>query len=168
MKTIICLIIGLGLIHHSYAQLNLERQVLSTAGEVQTSGQLSLSSTVGEPMVATIIQGTLVLNQGFQQGELVGSVSIDAEQELGLRYHIYPNPTLDKITVTLEHASAMDLTLSVIDVAGRKVLPDRKITLAPDATSTEIDVTALASGVYHLVLYQGKNGSKAVFKIEKL
>ena len=52
----------------SFGQVSIERYVIAPLGHYDTGGTLSLSYTVGEPAVTTLlsINGTLILTQGFQ------------------------------------------------------------------------------------------------------
>lgn len=49
----------------------IERQVVSTTGNESSNGNITISSTVGEPAVLTKTDGTLIITEGFQQPELV-------------------------------------------------------------------------------------------------
>jgi hypothetical protein len=66
MKKILLTTISLIFTTFIYSQ-QLSRYVVSSGGNYSTSGSISLSSTIGEPMVTTLISGSNVLTQGFQQ-----------------------------------------------------------------------------------------------------
>lgn len=73
--------------------LSSEFEVIANAGEYSSSlnGNLSLSWTLGEPVVETIYGNKLILTQGFQQpDELTLGVSGVSLTELGL--NVFPNP----------------------------------------------------------------------------
>lgn len=52
------------------AQVTLERQVIGSTGGYQVGSTMSLSSTVGEPVVQTLFSVNQILTQGFQQPNL--------------------------------------------------------------------------------------------------
>jgi gliding motility-associated-like protein len=52
------------------AQVTLERQVIGSTGGYQVGSTMSLSSTVGEPVVQTAFSVSQILTQGFQQPNL--------------------------------------------------------------------------------------------------
>jgi len=47
-------------------------RLVASAGQVLPVGQGSLSFSVGEPVIQTLAGGTIILNQGFQQAQLLG------------------------------------------------------------------------------------------------
>ncbi|MFK7970476.1 MAG: T9SS type A sorting domain-containing protein [Bacteroidia bacterium] len=168
MRNLITMLILAGFSSFAFGQLSLERQVVSTTGGMLENGQTSLSTTVGETVVETISQGTLVFTQGFQQEVLTGAVSIDNAVDVNLEYQIYPNPTTSTVTLSLEYPTSANMTISVIDNAGKKVLSDKQVKLVAGMNNTELDVSALATGVYRIVLFSDKHKTGAVFNLEKL
>lgn len=133
-----------------YAQVSLDRSVVGSAGSDTTNGQLSLSMTLGEPIVATAIQGNLVLTQGFQQADVTGSVSIDPVLDVELVYRVFPNPTADKVVVRLSHDKPLALRLRVFDNLGRSVLPALEYVQSDGTHDKSLDLSQLAEGVYRL------------------
>ena len=65
----------------------IERQVVGTTGNESTNGNITISSTVGEPAVLTRTDGTVILTEGFQQPYLI------TIEELNLKFYsgITPN-----------------------------------------------------------------------------
>jgi hypothetical protein len=61
---------------------------------------------------------------------------------------VYPNPAQHSLTVELE--DAFDATISVLDILGRKVL-----SVPTDRAITNIDISGLKAGMYHVVMQQG-------------
>lgn len=50
---------------------SLERSVIASAGASQSASGVKLNSTVGEAITQTKTSGSVILNQGFQQGDIL-------------------------------------------------------------------------------------------------
>ena len=97
----------------------LERQVISSAGSFSTAGGITLSSTVGEVAVTTMIAGTVVLTQGFQQPNPEDFTAVPDEQKINLNYKIYPNPTSDQLVVEFTADKPTELSIQLFDLNGK-------------------------------------------------
>ena len=150
-----------------YAQLSLERQVIGSTGNYSTAGTISLSATVGEPVVTTAVSGTLTLTQGFQQAEASFSDGVDDLHQWLVDYSLYPNPTQDQLTLELNTEVPMQLDLEVYDVLGRSVGISVEDWQVKGADKTTLSLQDLASGAYLLVLKEGDGRVLHTFKIEK-
>lgn len=167
MKYFIILFLGCITIP-SFSQLTLERQVIGAAGLEGLSGQISVDMTLGEPVTQTFTQGTLVLTQGFHQSGTSGSVSIDPTIGVSLQYHVFPNPTSDKVTVRFQGVEKRNISLSLIDYTGRNVLLEMPLVFESGTFTTDMDLSPLASGIYRLVVRQGENHTLAAIPIQRL
>lgn len=157
-------ILGMGIA--SQAQ-SLERQVIGSAGGYEEEAGYSLSFTVGEPVVETAISGSLVLTQGFQQPDNI-SVGINDVVKVKMDYLIFPNPTIDKLTVQLTADHSVEVTISLHDMLGRKFDQlDRKV-LVDGVTQQQYDLSSLAAANYMLVLTDKAGNQLGQFKIQKL
>jgi hypothetical protein len=167
MKKLSALVIAmLGMGIASQAQ-SLERQVIGSAGGYEEEAGYSLSFTVGEPVVETAISGSLVLTQGFQQPDDI-RVGINDVVKVNMDYLIFPNPTIDKLTVQLTADHAMEVTISLHDMLGRKFDQlDRKV-LVDGVTQQQYDLSSLAAANYMLVLTDKAGNQLGQFKIQKL
>ena len=76
-------------------------QVLSAGGKTYQSGDLTLSATVGETIIGTGEQKDLILYQGFQQTFQTTVTSL-SDKPLQLEVKAYPNPTTDRLTVSID------------------------------------------------------------------
>lgn len=162
--TFLLLITGICLIGSAQS---LERQVISATGSYSTSSNLQLSSTVGEPVIETLINGSITLTQGFQQPDRNGNVGIE---DLGvvLDYQIFPNPTTGKLFITLESSKALTISLSLTDLNGRQLgieIPDLKVA---GTAREEMDLSVLANGQYLLHLIDAQHQLQKTFKILKM
>ncbi len=151
----------------SQAQLSLERQVIGATGNYSTAGTISLSATVGEPVVTTAVSGTLTLTQGFQQAETSFSDGVDDLHQWLVDYSLYPNPTQDQLILELNTEVPMQLDLEVYDVLGRSVgisVEDWQVKGVDEKT---LDLKNLAVGAYLLVLKDHDGKVLHTFKVEK-
>ncbi|MEM7375631.1 MAG: T9SS type A sorting domain-containing protein [Bacteroidota bacterium] len=148
-------------------QLTIERQVIASYGHQVSSGTIDLSATAGETATATLINGSLVLTQGFQQSNL-GMVGIEDELlEQTVDYSIYPNPTSDLLTVELTSDIPVNLEVRLYDLRGR-ALPDlTKVLQGSGFLTYQFNLSELASGRY-LLMIKDRNGKGQIsHKIEK-
>lgn len=163
-KYIIFLLISLCLGGISRAQLSLERQLIGTTGNASSQGSVTLSASVGEPMVRDLTSGSISLSQGFQQADEV-AVGVD-EPLIELTYQVFPNPTQGKVRVDITVDKPMEIGIEIFDIHGRSC----GIRSAPQwiqkQASFDMDLTPLSSATYLLVLMQDGNNIKAI-RIEK-
>ena len=66
MKKILLIITAVAFATFSFSQ-QLSRYVVASGGNYSTASGISVSSTIGEPMVTTLTAGSNILTQGFQQ-----------------------------------------------------------------------------------------------------
>lgn len=151
----------------SQAQLSLERQVIGATGNYSTAGTISLSATVGEPVVTTAVSGTLTLTQGFQQAETSFSDGVDDLHQWLVDYSLYPNPTQDQLILELTTEVPMQLDLEVYDVLGRSVGISVEDWQVKGVEKITLSLQDLASGAYFLVLKDQTGEIVKSFKLEK-
>lgn len=144
----------------------LERQVISSAGSFSTAGGISLSATVGEVAVTTLISGSVVLTQGFQQPNPEDLTAVPEEQKINLTYKIYPNPTSDKLVVELTVDKPAELIIQVYDMSGKDVILITKTIKVTGSVNELVDMSTLATGNYLVKLVYGKDAVKT-FQVMK-
>lgn len=77
---------------------------------------------------------------------------------------LYPNPTQDLISLHFIAQSTLPYSYMIYDINGRKVA-DKKIGLVSGSYTEQVSLTKFTSGVYFLVLENGKNRiSKKIIK----
>jgi hypothetical protein len=157
-------ILGFGFV--SQAQ-SLDRQVIGSAGGYEEQGGYSLSFTVGEPVVETAITGTLVLTQGFQQPDDV-TVGINDVVKINMDYFIFPNPTVNQLTVQLSADKIVEVSISLHDMLGRELTDLNRKVLVDGVTNQQYDLTNLAAANYMLILSDKDGNLLGQFKIQKL
>ena len=127
--------------------------ILSSAGGEGKSSTMSLSWTLGEPVVATATSFEKMITQGFHQPVLLVKnqtpVIVKAEFK-GLKINIAPNPVQSvlKIRIVSPNDSRVDMQLYTAD--GKKLF--HKVSSGTDVT-TDVNMTGYASGLYLLRLY---------------
>ena len=66
MKKLLLTITAVAFATLSFSQ-QVSRYVVASGGNYSTASGISVSSTIGEPMVTTLTSGSYILTQGFQQ-----------------------------------------------------------------------------------------------------
>lgn len=82
-----------------------------------------------------------------------GTTSVEENGALHSGFSLYPNPANNKITVKSNKFFSQEITLSIFNSLGKKVVKDTFFNQAP----VEVDVNTLAKGIY-LVKIQAKAG----------
>ena len=148
----------------SYGQ-SLERTVVASGGQDQKSGNLNISSTIGESVVTTSKKSTLIITQGFQQSTEEGgdNNSISYEKANSLDISLFPNPTQEWVKV--KSKIERELHLTVLDGLG-KVVYEEIISMSPSAEN-RIEVSTWAVGQYFFNFYEEGSEKKSSFKMLK-
>ncbi|MEL6592285.1 MAG: T9SS type A sorting domain-containing protein [Bacteroidota bacterium] len=166
---IICLGLALLIGANLNGQVSLERQVVGTAGNYSSGGNVQLSATVGEAVTETKISGSIVLTQGFQQPDRnFGQTGIEDLMELVVNYEVFPNPTSDRLNVTLESEKPVKLQLRIYDMSGRLLPSYTQRVEGTGKMESQLSIATLAEGIY-LLSFLDENGEVLIsHKIRKL
>lgn len=142
---------------------SLERQVIGSAGDYATGGNVSLSYTVGETATATLSGGNLILTQGFQQpdDQMTG---ID-EPVFNGEITVYPNPTSDIVMINI--TSDDDLILELTNVSGQQLM-NRELVFQSGNYSGQVDLQKYAAGTYLLYLRDSEGRVVTNYKVQKI
>lgn len=128
---------------------SLSPQVIASGGDFFQAGGVSLSWTLGEPVVETVSNGAvnIILTQGFQQPEdfTIGIRSIVAADVF---VNLYPNPTAQSIRMDLKYGENSRLKIELIDVLGRVLNSDNLEVTKNLVSNYQLDVSALSAGMY--------------------
>ncbi len=135
------------------------QKVVSANGGTATAAGTEVSWTIGEPVIATVTDGTTTLTQGFHQTKLTVT-AVDDIQIAGLEIKVYPNPTSDYVTVHFSKVVEKP-TYLLFDLSGR-LIQQKNI----ESTDEKIDMTAYSGGSYILKLNSGQQPLQT-FKIIK-
>jgi hypothetical protein len=169
MKTIIILLTScLFATLSASAQVSLERQVIGSTGNFSTSATMQLSSTVGEAVTQTLISGTLVLTQGFQQPDRnYWQTGTEDLLDLVVSYEVFPNPTSDLLTVRLESEKRVELQLQMYELSGKKLAGLDKNLSGQGQIESQFSLANLAEGIYLLTFLDAEGQVLISHKIRK-
>ena len=154
MKTLLILTLLLLGLNSSFAQ-----KVVSANGGTATVAGTVVSWTIGEPITATVSDGTTTLTQGFQQSKLTVT-AVNEIQVSGVEIKVYPNPTSNYVTV--HYSKVVEKPIyRLFDLSGR-LIQQKNI----ESTDEKIDMTEYSGGSYILKLNSGQQPLQT-FKIIK-
>ena len=133
----------------------LSRSTVSAAGFSRTLdvGQRTyvVQQSFGQAgVIGTLRQGRLVLRQGFIQPFTVSTTVKDGPQ-VGLLAVVYPNPFMERVTVSFSHKVSPPVAISVFDMAGRLVYRKEH----REEENLEVELQGLAPANYILSIVTG-------------
>ncbi len=135
------------------------QKVISANGGMATAAGTQVSWTIGEPITATVSDGTTTLTQGFQQSKLTVT-AVNEIQVSGVEIKVYPNPTSNYVTV--HYSKVVEKPIyRLFDLSGR-LIQQKNI----ESTDEKIDMTEYSGGSYILKLNSGQQPLQT-FKIIK-
>ena len=137
----------------------LKPSVTSSSGGFGQNSQLSLSWTIGEPVIATFITANNILTQGFNQPDL--SVTSVEPDKLEYNVTVFPNPSSGFVVVSFADYDKGDFRASVYDISGRELLSCKLL-----SSETTIPFNDLAPATYILKIYD-REKEISTFKINK-
>lgn len=126
----------------------IERSVIGSTGASVQAGDLQLEYTVGEAVVNTLSTSTIMLTQGFHQGNL---------QTTGLNglpkavsYQLFPNPVTTELWLSMEGPD-LDFWAILYNATGQP-LGARQAVKASGYWKGSFDLSRQSPGVYFLVI----------------
>lgn len=151
--------------YSAHAQLTMERQAISSGGNLLKSGDYELSHTLGEFYSQSTVSGAIYLNAGFQQGYpedlLITSVK-DFKISSLPAITVFPNPTADNFTLQISELKNAKLVYQLYDMQG-KLLSNEQI----GAPQTLINMNGFPSAIYFMHVINQDNHKIHSFKIIK-
>ena len=130
---------------YASSQVNMNNQLIGSAGANFSNSACQLSFSIGETVTSSFISSSLLLTQGFQQPikwKSTNSLSITDFSNSGIS--IYPNPFLTTITIVNENN--LQLRCRLYDLTNR-IINDFDM----NEHVHSIDLSHLPAGNYHLV-----------------
>ena len=127
---------------------SLERQVIGAAGTWSGASWGTLSATTGEAVTNTATTSIAILTQGFQQPSQ-SDVSVRGVSAAIITIDAFPVPATDFINVVIDNGTcAMPFSVSIFDIAGRRLLlPCRDLSSSKE-TKLLFDLRSIANGQY--------------------
>lgn len=154
MKKQIFLFISCALFSLSLAA---QSDIVTTGGDIQgASGSISYS--VGQMAV----QSTATITEGVQQPYEIVAVGVDNYPHITLNAMVYPNPTTDKVTLSVGSNNHSPLRATLFNANGQHIQ-----TVNVTSVQTDIDMTGVAAGTYYLRVTDGQTTLKT-FKVVKM
>ena len=136
----------------------LRSHVITSSGNALMMSDDAAYISIGEPMSTEIVNGDIMISQGFLQVTILGN-TVSTEEALDCDIKVFPNPTTSYLQVELEQYENVKYTL--IDQMGR-ILDQTEIS---DYLTT-VDLSDYVEGIYYLQLSTVAKESKIV-KIQK-
>ncbi|WP_188507727.1 T9SS type A sorting domain-containing protein [Parapedobacter pyrenivorans] len=129
---------------------DLVRQAVANAGHSATVGYTIFQYTIGEPVVATLSAGDLLLTQGFQQPEVAGPIKAP-EAPFVSDLIVYPNPAAEFTNLEFDLLQDGRVVFMLVNNAGQVVFTETSQMLAGRLKYT-MALSNYASGLYYLVI----------------
>lgn len=145
MKTLTVLISGLLFSVYCMAQ-SVTPQVVASAGNYYDNGTISISWTLGEPVIATAVSTDVTLTQGFQQPDY-NVVLVEHVSNPQLDVNVFPNPTTGLLNIQWTGKPDANATISLFDMSGKQIINQQVVT--GNATGS-VNISELANASYVL------------------
>lgn len=132
-----------------------------SSGATATGATGSATYTIGQIGYTTNTGSNGTISQGVQQAFEIVTLSTNDVPQIQLTVIIYPNPTVQNVTLFIKDFELTNLKFQLFDIQGR-IISNGKIT----QNETEIEMTSLASSQYFLKI-SDSNSEIKTFKIIK-
>lgn len=145
----------------SYAQ-QISPEVISSAGDYFENDDISLSWTMGEPVISTL-NGEYILTQGFHQ-DLYIITAVDELEIVDFDIHLFPNPTPDYLNIEINQKGNInqEMIIQLLDIKGSLI---KEFKESGNFQSTQINLQAYERANYFLRFII--NNQTKTFKIVK-
>lgn len=132
-----------------------------TTGKTATGATGSATYSIGQIDYQTNSGSSGTISQGIQQAFEIVTLSTNDVPQIQLVATVYPNPTVQDITLTIKEYDLTNLEYTLFDLQGR-IISNGKIT----QNETQIEMGHLSSANYFLKVSQANKDLKT-FKIIK-
>lgn len=132
-----------------------------TTGKTATGATGSATYSIGQIDYQTNNGSSGTISQGIQQAFEIVTLSTNDIPQIQLVATVYPNPTVQDITLTIKEYDLTNLEYTLFDLQGR-IISNGKIT----QNETQIEMGHLSSANYFLKVSQANKDLKT-FKIIK-
>jgi hypothetical protein len=142
---------------------SLTPSVVASSGNDHENEGVSLSWTLGEIAIKTLETETIILTQGFHQGDiLVDAIEKVIDENFTIR--IFPNPTNQSVTIELFRQDPVRVYIEVIDING-KLLSNKQVEATDN--QAEIDFSHYIPATYFLRIKTPDNKLNITYPIIK-
>lgn len=133
--------------------------VVAGGDAIGTNGKVSYS--VGQ-IVYTYANGTNgSVNQGIQQPLEISTLGVDNFPSITLEMSVFPNPTINNVTLKISDLATENLSYQLSDVTGKQI-SNQKIT----KSEIQVNMENLTSAIYFLNV-SNQNKTIKTFRIVK-
>ena len=136
------LLIAFLLIPFSLKSQDLNQNIISSSGAYFTS-IVSLSWTIGEPVIESFTNSGIILTQGYQQGNHSVKTGTSVK-EFSKYYMVYPNPVTDILTIK---SNSDNFHYQLFNNSGQII--EQKIIMN---MFENIDFSVYPNGIYYLII----------------
>jgi hypothetical protein len=153
---------------NAYTQI-ISNQVIGSAGgyDVADNQIGSLAWTIGEPIVETVFANDYVLTQGFHQPSGI----IKLHKEIIYRgddITVYPNPSINDITVDIVNINFTKVKYTLSDVLGQIIFAENNISVSANAIRISLNISYIKPGIYFINVYSDDNRYVKTIKFLKI
>lgn len=144
MRNLLTIALLIGGLHLTMAQ-DIERSVLSSAGESVGNSSAQVDITIGEVVTLTATNTSSAhVSQGFNQPIVASQgISVSEVELAGLKLLAYPNPAFDVLNIRADIPFTSATTYDILNQLGQSVK-----TGSMDSFLSSIDISGLASSTY--------------------
>ncbi len=139
--------------------------MIGTTGKSTTQNGRYYAYTIGQVVINTAKGTSRTLTQGFHQPDVCPLVSTNDLNLVEWGISVFPNPTMDLLNVRFDASKSNQLTATLFDLLGRRVLP---LTSLTPSEAMLIDCTSLQPGIYLLHLTESATQATATMRIVRL
>ena len=133
--------------------LMLKAQNNTVAGGATATGTNgSVTYTIGQIFYKTASETNGSVSEGVQQPFEILTLSTTEIPQIQLTAVVYPNPTIQNVTLSIKEYDFTEMQFALIDISG-KIISQGNIT----QSETPIDMNQLASAIYFLKISSGYN-----------
>ncbi|MEI6754788.1 MAG: T9SS type A sorting domain-containing protein [Paludibacter sp.] len=137
------------------------QQAIPTSGGYASGNGSSVSYSVGQIVYTTNVGANGTISQGVQQPYEISITTGTDKKDINLFYSVYPNPTIDYLTLKVADLEPLNYAYKLFDRTGR-IFKSEKIT----TVTTSISMDGLMPNTYILKI-SVKNKEVKSFKIIK-
>ncbi len=138
-----------------------EREIISSAGGDDDTGQIYYSYTIGDLIVTGEGQDTLFLASGFEQSEVFVSMNVGLP-DIKVEAKVYPNPSSHYFFIEISDENLTNYSVVMHNTKG-EFLFQRNF----DASNIKIETSIYPAGVYYLTLIDSRGNRMNQFKVIK-
>lgn len=131
----------------------LSRSVTASTGSGVVLNKTIIQYTIGEVVVSTLQNSSLLLTQGFQQPEVAGNNAIP-EPILVTGFMVFPNPANSQTKLEFDLLEDTQVNIQLVNNAGQ-TLRNVAITMLAGKVSYPLSLTGFAPGLYYVVVKAG-------------